>query len=92
MDKTDNLLQFLRSHQTFFEKLTKQTTEPFGPVFKESFQLLYNQTLSHLESWENHGCDKGLASSISKWTGDVYHVVKQQILRLEFNQRLATIS
>jgi hypothetical protein len=75
-EKTADLIHFLKNHQKFFENLTKNTKEPFGPDFKESFHHLYNQALSHLEAWENHGCDKGLASSVSEWVGDVYHWCK----------------
>lgn len=69
---TDNLLNFLKDHQSFFENMTKNTKEPFGPAFKESFAHLYAHTIDRLEAWKQHGYDKGLASPLSEWVGDIY--------------------
>lgn len=53
--------------------MTKNTKEAIEPAFKQSFQELYNNTIDRLEAWKQHGYDKGLASSLSEWVGDIYY-------------------
>lgn len=73
---TDNLLNFLKDNKNFLENMTKDTPEPFGPAFKESFSHLYSHTIARLESWEKQGCDPGSTTELSEWIGDIHYWCK----------------
>ena len=45
------LLNFLTTNEPQLTKIVGTTPEPFGSGFKESFQMLYDHTLSNLSDW-----------------------------------------
>jgi hypothetical protein len=69
---TNDLISFLKEHEQQFMFATKNTPEPLGPQFTESFSNLYTNTLSDLESWKSRGCKSGQASMLSELVNDVY--------------------
>jgi hypothetical protein len=74
---THDLVHFLEQHKHEFIQATKNTPEPFGPKFTETFPHLIDHTLSSLKAWERHGYEKGQTSMLSEFVSDIYTWCKQ---------------